>query len=159
MAGRPPRKIQNPKDSKNYLFAIGIDNYESAFKLHNCVRDVKKFAEVLTTKYQFNYENVILLLDEQATRKNIYGKFEFLINEVTDIDTLVIYFAGIGGIDNAIHQGHWAPVDVTYGKYGEYGDSSTIIEFTSIKHFVKHIKAKHIAIISDSPNAGLLLQI
>lgn len=69
--------IPNPEESarqgrgKNYLLAIGIDQYQHVGKLSNAVRDARMVSELLEERYGF--EDRQLLFDGEATRRGIRG--------------------------------------------------------------------------------------
>jgi len=143
MSGLIMRKRED-EAGENYLFFIGIDNYSTGFSLQNCVKDVNSLAEVLTTRYEFKYENLIFLTDEQATRKNIYAKFLDLIFKLKEEDSIIIYYAGLGYVNGWTKEVALVPVD------GNSKDLDTCIELSVIEKWLNSFKTKHVIFISDS---------
>ncbi len=147
------RKRNNAsKEGNNYLFLIGIDKYNAPmYPLYNCVKDVKSLAEVLTTRYEFKYENLILLTDEQATRENIYTSFLDLISKLTAEDSIVIYYAGMGTYNELVKEAYLIPVD------GDYTQLDKCIELSTIEKWLNSFKTKHVTFISDSDQSFNLI--
>ncbi|MET4052027.1 serine/threonine protein kinase [Frigoribacterium sp. PvP054] len=73
---------------------IGINEYENANRLAGCVRDARELAEVLSLE-EYGYESA-LLVDEGATRRDCL--VELWDAAETDGASLIIYFAGHGGL-------------------------------------------------------------
>lgn len=151
-ADKPSIKSSLPK-GKNYLFVIGIDNYEKHRHLQNPVYDAKAFMKILTEKYQFSNskDQLITLFNEEATQSKIYSTLEMLAERVTSDDNLVIYFSGHGEYKKRINQGFWIPYDGDPDNaYGSY------ISFENLMSFIKAIESFHTFIVADSCYAGTL---
>ncbi len=149
--GRPPQyneTIQNK--GKNYLFAVGINDYVHCPKLKNAVKDVQDFIHLLTTKYQFDTENITTLLDIQANSRNIQKAFRQLAEKVKAGDNLIIYFSGHGEFDRVFQQGYWIPVDAEWGAFDTYLPNSTI------RDVLNAIPSHHTFLIADSCFSGTL---
>ncbi len=58
--------------------------------------DAEKMVEILTTKYGFRRENIILLLDKEGTRDAFLGGIEQITQKARNGDQVVIYFSGHG---------------------------------------------------------------
>ena len=60
MADAIPGIARRPeKKGKDYLLAIGIDDYVHVRpKLDNAVKDVKDFVELMVDRFGFDYENI-----------------------------------------------------------------------------------------------------
>jgi len=138
---------------RNFLFAIGINQYHHFPKLNNAVKDVLSLSEILISKYNFNQENVLLLLDEEATRSNILNFFRQIIKTVSNDDNVLIYFSGHGLYDTSLDEGNWLPVDARH----EDGNAE-FISNTSIAGYIRAMKAQHVFLISDSCFSSSLLQ-
>lgn len=136
----------------NYLYIIGIDEYEDQSnyrKLNNSVFDCQNIIKLLTEKY--NFELILPeLYNEHATRSNIIetlGQLSFLINSE---DNLIIYFAGHGVMNPRTKKGYWVPHDAARSE-------SSYIPNSTIKDKLEDINAKHIFLISDSCFSGTFL--
>ncbi|MDR2913404.1 MAG: caspase family protein [Tannerella sp.] len=128
---------------KNYLIGIGIDKYATISpELSNAVRDTKEICDVLHSKYGF--EKPSYLFDSGATNEKVHDVFKALHDQVTEEDSLLIYYAGHGDIDDKMGIGYWILHDAQLDKIPTYFPNSTLIDY------VKRFKAKHIILISDS---------
>lgn len=136
---------------KNYLFGIGIDKYESFDKLSNAVKDVEEIFEVLKLKYQFDEKNQTLLLNEEATEKNIIKTLHWLASNITPSDNLFIYFSGHGILDRVLDKGFWLPVNAKENERDTYLPNSTIFDY------IEAIKSHHTLLMVDSCFSGSLL--
>jgi hypothetical protein len=68
--GRPSHSTPSVAKGKNYLLAIGIDDYEPCAKLNNCVADANALIEELTTRYFFEPQYITFLTNKDCTRSN-----------------------------------------------------------------------------------------
>ncbi len=138
------------KKGKNYLFAVGINDYVFCPKLKNAVKDVQDFIQLLTTKYQFEAENITTLFDAAANSRNIQKIFRQLAEKVNHDDNLIIYFSGHGEYDRIFQQGYWIPVEAEAGSFDTYLPNSTI------RDVLNAIPSHHTFLIADSCFSGSL---
>lgn len=76
---------------------VGIDEYPLSrifSSLKGCVRDAQNICRV------FNTDNNKILINEQATRKNILGAIEYFIKNVKNRELLIITISAHGAILN-----------------------------------------------------------
>ncbi len=74
---------------------IGIDEYTGEWPmLKNAVNDAKGVADLLSSKYTFQYMKT--LYNKDATRDNILKEFELLLQNVKENDNVLIYYSGHG---------------------------------------------------------------
>ncbi len=135
---------------KNYLLIIGVNRYRNWNPLHNAVKDCQDLADVLTSEYQFEDENVISLFNEEATRENILETFEQLQETISPEDNLLIYYAGHGYYDSYSQLGYWVPVEARQNKIPDFIRNSTIHDY------LRTINTKHTFLIADACYAGSL---
>lgn len=135
---------------QHYFFGIGINTYAHFSRLHNATRDVKGVAEVLHQRYQFQKRNIVLLLDEDATRDNIICQLDAYQEMLSPKDRLLIYYSGHGHLNQKTERGYWIPVD------GVHNKTATYINNAIIKNYMEDIPSKHILLISDSCFSGAL---
>jgi WD40 repeat protein len=140
----------NPAAAKNYLLVIGINNYLHWPKLNNAVKDASDIATVLMGKYNFEFSNVTLLQDDQATRSSIYKGLRSLIEKVSPHDNLVVYFSGHGYFDPLLNEGYWIPVDAEVNSSGDY------ISNTEILKVLGSINSQHTFLVADACFSGAL---
>ena len=136
--------------ARNFLFAVGIDEYERHPDLNNAVEDVNDVAEVLMGDYNFSFSDMTILRNEQATRKNIQDGLRSLIEQVTPRDNLLIYFSGHGHFDELLSEGYWIPVDAVPD------DHSSYMANTSVLKVVENINAQHTLLVADACFSGSL---
>ncbi len=140
----------NPAAAKNFLLVIGINNYQFWPKLNNAVKDVNDIASVLMSRYNFDFANITMLKDEQATRSNIYNSLRGLIEKVSPQDNLVVYFSGHGFFDELLSEGYWIPAEAHVGSSGEY------ISNTEILKILGNINSQHTFLVADACFSGAL---
>lgn len=140
----------NPAIAKNYLLVIGINNYTHWPKLNNAVKDANDIATVLMSKYNFDFANVLLLRDEQATRSGMYNSLRSLIEKVSPQDNLVVYFSGHGYFDELLNEGYWIPVDAEVNSSGDY------VSNTEILKILGNINSQHTFLVADACFSGAL---
>ena len=146
------RKQQAVAAGKNYLFLVGINEYESWPKLRGAVNDVLEVKRLLTSHYQFAPENTIELINERATRDAIDSVFRVLLRNLSSNDNLVVYFAGHGILDKELNTGYWIPVDARKKKYTDY------IKNADIQQYLEPLKARHSFIVADACFSGSFLK-
>lgn len=134
----------------NHLFVVSINNYTYWPKLNNAVKDANDLVSVLLKKYTFEFGNVVILKDEQATRTNIYNGLRSLIEKIGPQDNLVIYFSGHGYFDAILNEGYWIPIEGKPNSTGEY------ISNTDILKILNAINSQHTFLIADACFSGAL---
>jgi uncharacterized caspase-like protein len=134
----------------NYLFLIGIDKYQHWPPLKSAVKDVQDFADLLTSRYQFEKSNVIMLKDEAATENNIINMFiDLAEKKITSEDNLIVYFSG-HGCEKA-STGYWIPVDAPKDQPGQFINTAIIADW------LKNINSLHTFLIVDACFSGKLV--
>lgn len=132
---------------------IGINEYEDRNipSLINARNDAKAVAEILEERYRF--EEVNLLLDEEATKKAVYDAMRELIRVANPDDSVLIYYSGHGELDAYSVEkkdGWWLPRDAVSG------DTFTYLENSMVRTVISNMKARHVLLVSDSCYAGTL---
>jgi len=139
----------NPAEARNFLFAVAIDDYKNITKLKNPVKDVTDVTKVLLSKYNFEFDHVTLLKNEQATRNNIIEGMRSLIEKLTPQDNLIIYFAGHGFFDKLLNEGYWVPVEAQ-NSVGDFIPNSLILKI------LDNIDTQHTFLVADACFSGSL---
>ncbi len=142
------RKLEDIITVGRYIaLVIGINSYTGYWRsLRTAVNDATEFAEVLKKEYQFN--EVYTLINENATRRNIIEKFEWLSRNITPDDNLLIFYAGHGQFNKTLNKGYWVPVDAHTNSIADY------ISNNDVKTFLGGIPSKHTLLITDACFAG-----
>lgn len=136
--------------AKNYLFVVGVNDYDHWPKLYNAVKDATDIVSTLLTSYTFDFGNVVMLKNEQATRNNIYKSLRGLIEQITPQDNLIIYYSGHGYFDELLNEGYWIPADARTNSSGDYLSNSDLLKIVS------SINSQHTFLIADACFSGAL---
>ena len=142
------RKLEEViKTGKYIALLIGINSYQGYWhNLQNAVNDAYGIKEVLDKNYHF--DEIHTLIDHEATRKNIIKKFEWLVNNSSEDDNILIFYAGHGQFKRELNKGYWVPVDAQSNSTADY------ISNSDIKTYISGIRSKHTLLISDACFAG-----
>jgi hypothetical protein len=133
-----------------WALLIGIDQYQHVPKLESAVRDVQEVREVLAQRYGFAREKIIELINGQATREGIENALYQLRKKAGKDDSVFIYYAGHGQIDQDDQVGYWVPVE------GKAQSPGTFISNARIRDEIARMKAKHVYLVADSCFSGTL---
>lgn len=134
---------------KYYALIIGINNYKSFKQLSTAIKDAQSVSEILKKDYGFTTK---LLLDEQATRKNILEALNDYRQKLTENDKLLIYYAGHGYFDKDVGMAYWFPIDALKDDPTSWLPAS---DLTTNIH-IKRISARQILIVADSCYSGMM---
>jgi hypothetical protein len=91
--------MHTARDKKKSALLVGINKYpclDSRYQLRGCVNDVILLASVLQEYFGFEKDDIVQLIDEQATRESILGTIDALIHKLEPEDTVVIHYSGHG---------------------------------------------------------------
>ena len=131
---------------------IGINDYENASPLGYAVSDAEEIMQILIDEIGFDAENVISLLDSEATKNNILKAFHSFTSEDVQVDDrLIVFFAGHGHTKTGFRGevGYLVPHDANMD------DSSSFIRWDELTRNAELIRAKHILFIMDACYGGL----
>ncbi|MCB9052334.1 MAG: caspase family protein [Lewinellaceae bacterium] len=135
---------------RSWFLGIGINRYLHFQSLRNAVKDVQDIAALLQERYGLDVTDTTILLDEQATRKNIIAQLEEMVSKVGPEDKVLIYYSGHGHFNEKTGKGFWIPVDADAGSPAGY------LPNVRIKDYMEVIPAYHTFLISDSLLSGSL---
>ena len=129
--------------AKYYALVIGINTYKGStwLPLFNARKDAEAIAKVLKMKYQF--DQIVEIYDQQATRSNIMQDLHNLAEKLTEEDHLLIYFSG-HGFAKSNKVGYWVPVDARTNQPYE------LLANTAIKDALHESKCKHSLLLIDA---------
>jgi len=151
--------VSEVEEGKNYLLAIGIDQYSKWLKLGNAVNDAEGMVELLTQSFGFETP-VEPLYNEKASRLNIDKSLEQVRRMLEPEDNLVVFFAGHGVTltdtvgDQIIESGYIVPVD---GAGLENDERDTYFKIDHLLNRLSLFPARHVNIILDACHSGLAL--
>jgi beta-xylosidase len=142
---------QSYSAGKQYLLLIAIDRYQSWPALRNPVKDAREIKDILVSNYYI--DEVIELYDGNATKANIIKTFEGLQKRLQVNDSLLVYYAGHGHLDQTTNSGFWIPVNAGTDKY----EQANWLPNTQVRGLLSNIRAIHLLVLSDSCFSGDLL--
>lgn len=137
-----------------HALVIGNDTYKDdngVWKdLETATNDARRIAAILKSEYGFH--NVKLLLN--TTRREILKELNELSDTTQPNDSVLIYYAGHGHLENAKKRGYWIPSDAVGG------DNSTYLRNSTIRDEINIIadRSLHTLVISDSCFSGALMR-
>jgi uncharacterized caspase-like protein len=142
------RSLSKPlTQGKYYGLIIGINNYQHVNKLKNAVNDATVVDQVLRDRYGFETR---LLIDERATRDNIMKALNDYRKQLTENDSLLVFYSGHGEYNKDTGTSYWLPIDA------DRDDNTKWLEARSLSDQFKLISARHILIIADSCFSGTM---
>lgn len=141
-----------PEYSNSHALIIGIDVYEHASPLHYATSDARAVAEILHRMFSFPEENIITLLDKQATRSDIVNAYFSYESKVDADSRLIVFFAGHGFTKTGAHRevGFLVPYD------GCTDNLATLIRWEEFTLNAELIPAKHVFFVMDACYGGLV---
>ena len=129
-----------------YAILIGVDNDQET---PQPIRDAQGMYNVLSNENLCGYkkENMTLLVDEEATTKNIMGSINSYIEKVDVNSTFLLYYSGHGGYEEDKKNGrsYLLPFDAT---------AENLIFGKDLRSKLSQMKSKRIFVIFDCCYAG-----
>jgi len=139
---------------KSWAIIIGINQYKYVKDLQYAKKDAQDFKDLLVNKFDFDQDNIFLLLDKNATLKNINHILSKVALKTTPNDRLVIFFSGHGETINTSNGGELGYLIPTEGEKENL--FATGISMRAIKDLTSIAKAKHILFLIDACYSGLM---
>jgi peptidoglycan/xylan/chitin deacetylase (PgdA/CDA1 family) len=143
---------------ESWAVVVGIDQYQSWPRLHYAVNDAQGVRDLLIKKYRFKPENVVTLLDGEATRAAILKALGDRLADPTKVshdDRVFVFFAGHGvtrKLPSGKSLGYLVPVDADRDNY-----QSQAISMTNFQDVSEAIPAKHVLFVTDACYSGVAL--
>jgi metacaspase-1 len=81
---------------KKQALLVGINNYNNINNLQGCVNDVTNVRSILKTFFSYSNNDIRVLTDERATKKNILERLEKMVKTAKPGDSLIFHFSGHG---------------------------------------------------------------
>ncbi|MDH5445343.1 MAG: caspase family protein [Gammaproteobacteria bacterium] len=144
-----------PIDTGTYrALIIGNNDYSDAGgtwpSLKTAVSDARALKQVL--KEQYHFTDVKLM--ENASRKDVLLALQSLSRRVLTNDSVLVYYAGHGYLDENTNTGYWVPTDAKGHDHTSYLRNSTIRD----ELMLISSRVRHTLLISDSCFSGSLLR-
>ncbi len=135
---------------------MGVSRYKNEGpglqSLDNPVRDAQSVYDMLTKKYTFEPQDVILL--KNPTRQDIIDAFDKLSNETGENDNVLVFYAGHGVWDKQKDLGYWLPSDAQMSSRSAWIANSQIKDYLSDNV----IRSKHTLLITDACFGGSIFK-
>jgi uncharacterized caspase-like protein len=147
----------SPSRRNFWAVVVGINDYPQLPKLKYAVNDAKEFHRLLVEKNQVPPENITLLLNDQASLKNLRSTLGTKLKNAAGLDDMVIiFFAGHGaterdamsadgdGLEKYLLPWETDPADLY----------STAMPMREIAYIFDRIRSDRLIFISDSCYSG-----
>ena len=138
---------------KSYAIIIGIDDYQNISNLDYAVNDAESVKKMLINQFNYEKENVKLLINEVANRDNIAQAISDVSLEAGENDRILVFFAGHGEtmkLPDGGEMGYLIPVD---GRQENLYASA--IPMNDLKDLSNMSKSKHMLFLVDACYGGL----
>jgi len=134
--------------ARNFALLIGNEKYDDPDinNLDEPVKDVTELYNILTTEYNYDPANIILLKNE--TKEKIIGTLHELRSKITPNDNFLIFYAGHGYYDEGMGVGYWLPRNASKSNPVNW------IPNTDLTNYLGAIKTKHTLLIADACFSG-----
>jgi TolB-like protein len=141
-------KVSRSTSGKYHAIIISVNQYQddSFIDLDEPEKDANKLFALLVSKYFFQKEDIIRLID--PTRGDIIDAIESKRKILNSEDNLLIFYAGHGFWDPNLKMGYWQPSD---------SKSKSVSNWVSNDDLSCHfdaIQANHILVIADACWSG-----
>jgi len=157
--------VAQPAYVRRHALIVGINAYKDPGyqDLGYAVADAEAVAAILIEDYGFPQEDVLLILNEDATKDTIEKALEEWAcdyNRIGEDDLLVVFFAGHGVTRNVRgrgDRGYLVPVDARAGSGGDH-EWSSLLSMNHLEDVSEAIPAKHVLFILDCCFGGLAVK-
>ena len=143
-----------PHYSNSRALIIGIDKYCTVSPLEYAVKDATAVVEILKFRFGFPEDNIIILINKDATRSEIMANYmAFANSDIENDDRILFFFAGHGHTQTGRRGeiGFLVPYD------GDINNLSTLIRWDDLTRNAELIPAKHILYVMDACYGGLAI--
>lgn len=156
-----PRGAYTYGRMKKRALLIGINDYRNypEESLRGCVNDVEIMASVLVEKFDFAASDIILLLEEEATKNSIVEELKRIHRICEPNDIIVFYFSGHGTRRRSAEPGKPDGMEEVIMPY-DSSDSNSDIRDSDIRSWVALLakKTKNINLFFDSCYSGSMVR-
>jgi len=145
--------------SETWAIVVGVAEYDdpSIQDLLYSAGDAVAFAHALTQYCEVAPENLVVLLDEDATRENIRQSLYDLSEHVASEDTVLIYFSGHGSytkdIDGDEQDGDGVD-EVLLPSDSIRGNRATYVYDNELGYWIAMLRSKSVVIFLDTCYSG-----
>ncbi len=133
--------------ARNLAVIFGNERYGDFPALRTPLADTRAIAAVLEKEYGFTVRVVT-----NATRYQMLSALSQLRRDATEQDSVLVYYAGHGYLDDSTSRGYWLPIDAEHDNVANWLSTSDITDMLA------GIQARHALILADSCFSGTLLR-
>ncbi|MCK6683609.1 MAG: SUMF1/EgtB/PvdO family nonheme iron enzyme [Thermoanaerobaculia bacterium] len=138
---------------RQVLVLIAINQYKSWTPLSQPAKDAEALRKVLEGRYAL--DEVITLYDGKATKAGIIGLLGDLQKKLQEEDSLLLFYAGHGHLDEMSGTGFWIPSDAGTDVIAQ----ENWLPNSQIRGLIRNIPSRHVLVVSDSCFSGDLLDV
>ena len=122
-----------------YALIIGTDYLQEA---PNVIKDAKAIYKILANQELCGYkkENLKLLVDNEATTKNIMDALDYFINKIDENSSFLLFYSGHGGYQKDKNRSFLYPFDVS---------EDNVIWGKDLRNKLSQMKSKRMIILFD----------
>jgi len=135
--------LQVKSQRQIYAVIVGVSDYKNdnlKLDLNYCDDDARSFYNLLVTS-GVNKENIALLTDYNASKKNIINKLNLIFSKADTNDEVIFFFSGHGS------KGSFIPYDYD-------GNYTTLLDYSVVKSSFKKCNANKKLCIADACFSG-----
>ena len=143
----PPPLLPSAAGGRYRALIIGNQNYAQFPRLESPLADARAVAALLEEAYGFEATTVL-----DASRYELFRALGDLRRTVTERDSVLVYYAGHGYLDEVTSRGYWLPVDA------ERDNQANWISTSDIADLLAGLSAHHALVVADSCFSGSLLR-
>ncbi|GKS69054.1 hypothetical protein W03_10580 [Nitrosomonas sp. PY1] len=135
-----------PQIERKVIVLFGIDQYtdKTIPSLENTISDAEAIGQLFADKLGYDEIRIV----KNATRADIIRTLNELALELEMNDSVVVYYAGHGFVNEKTRNGYWIPSDASAK------DPATWISNTSVSEMLGSIRSRQMVMISDSCYSG-----
>lgn len=141
----------NPKDEiaiengRYIALVLGSNQYRHFESLETAINDARAVGNLLHEKFGFEVQ-----LLENPDRQKLVGTLATLRRSLSPQDSLIIYYAGHGVLDDVTGRGYWLPTDA------EKDNPANWISTSEINDALLSLPSQQVLVIADSCYSGSL---
>ncbi len=152
------RPERHSDEIQKFALLIGINEYKSPEirDLKGCLNDIDRMDQLLITKYGFQGENIVKLINQEASRNSIISVFEsHLIDKPRSDDIVLFYFSGHGSTMQDSDKGDELDnIDESIVPYDSRIDGVFDISDDELENLFNRVKSKNVTYIMDACHSG-----
>jgi hypothetical protein len=146
-----------PKSRNVWAVVVGINDYPKLPKLKYAVNDAEAFFDLLAIGNQVPAANITLLVNDQATLRNLRTTLGIRLKEAADKDDMVIiYFAGHGAVEPDTRSLDADGLEKYLLAYDSDPSElyATGLPMREIAHILDRIRSERLIFVADSCYSG-----